>query len=259
MSFNNKRIQHPDDYYSENHYPNTPMPPDCLYTPNDSYIDPKYTEGNFRMKVNPHYLNDYQFIMDKRFKRYENDEFYPNLSNEKISYDSSFEMHKNTNSDDYIYSCDLCMKKFKRLSTLKIHIFSHIRDAKIFKCPKTSCDSGFKSQSIATKHILHFHRDEKAGLIEILKRSKFSSVFRSFTALIDYFKLYKTPNPFIGAFCFGCFTYPRSMNDHPCTKMFYSLTQCPSCKGDVQHGDLERHVFSVDCTRPGISIKDVNL
>ncbi|KAM0688173.1 hypothetical protein COBT_000569 [Conglomerata obtusa] len=165
--------------------------------------------------------------------------------------DSENGMGDNENAECYIFSCDPCMKKFKRLSTLKIHIFSHIKEAYIFKCPKVNCETGFKSQSIAIKHIQHFHANEKAILIEHIKRSKFSSVFRSYTTLLDYYRKYhpNTTNPFIGNFCFGCFTYPRSLKDHPCSKMFYSLTQCPSCRCDVSFGELGSHVESTYCIR----------
>jgi len=155
-----------------------------------------------------------------------------------------------------IYSCDPCMKKFKRLSTLKIHIFSHIKDAKIFKCPKTTCESGFKSQAIAIKHIQHFHREDRVSLIELLKRSKYTTIFRSFTALIDYHNYLNIKNPFLDNFCFGCFSYPRSMVEHPCTKMFYNLQQCPACKCEVESGCLGVHVMSDECCRQGILVKD---
>ncbi|KAM0673158.1 hypothetical protein GVAV_003320 [Gurleya vavrai] len=158
------------------------------------------------------------------------------------------------------YTCDPCMKRFKRLSTLKIHIFSHIKDAYIFKCPRINCEAGFKSQSIAIKHISHFHGNDRTALVDHLKRSKFSSIFRSYTALIDYYKLFhpNTVNPFLGSFCFGCFTYPRSFREHPCTRMFFSLTQCPSCKEEIVMGELEKHVESDNCKRNTITIKEID-
>lgn len=176
-----------------------------------------------------------------------NDQFYDPI-------DGSPTISKELRSE-YTFVCEPCSKKFKRLSTLKIHIFSHIKEAKIFRCPKTSCNSGFKSLSIATKHILHFHRDERNNLIEHLKKAKFTNVFRSFTALLDYYKPMAT-NPFKGSFCFGCFTYPRSMPNHPCTGMFYSLTQCPACRMEVKAKGLEAHAYSDECKRAGVSVKD---
>lgn len=156
----------------------------------------------------------------------------------------------------YIYSCEPCMKRFKRLSTLKIHIFSHIQDAEIFKCPKISCDSGFKSLSIAIKHIMHFHREGRKNMVEHLKKSKYINVFRSYTALIDYFKTERS-NPFKGSFCFGCFTYPRSMNEHPCSGIFYALTQCPACRMEVKVDCLEIHVHEDECKRTPVKKKDL--
>lgn len=171
----------------------------------------------------------------------------------------SFECDRLTDShestQEYTYTCEPCMKLFKRLSTLKIHIFSHIKEAKIFRCPKKSCNSGFKSLSLATKHILHFHRDEREILIENLKKAKYNNVFRSYTALLDYYKK-DEKNPFKGSFCFGCFTYPRSMSNHPCSGLFYALTQCPACKTEVKSSELEKHVYSSECLRSGVSLKE---
>ncbi|KAM0678541.1 hypothetical protein BDAP_000944 [Binucleata daphniae] len=254
---------------STNHTPNLYNSFDNKMQQNNYYNNlhdkkPWISENNERSKM----FNDNKTNYNESIK-YDNmyNEMYDgNLYNieqngeEKLnfgSFSNDYDPQINTKSE-FRYSCDPCMKKFKRLSTLKIHIFSHIKDADIFKCPKVNCDSGFKSQSIAIKHIQHFHDTDKHILIEHLKISKFSSIFRSYTTLLDYYKTYHPNmfNPFLGNFCFGCFTYPRSLKDHPCSKVFYSLTQCPTCRKEIICGELENHVVTEYCIRTIPNVKD---
>ncbi|TBU09326.1 hypothetical protein CWI36_0040p0050 [Hamiltosporidium magnivora] len=168
---------------------------------------------------------------------------------EKIPYRSNYcseNMYKNS-----IFNCDLCSKKFKRLSTLKIHVFSHLKSASIYDCPKNICNCSFKSLSLILKHIRSVHSSEKERLTNQVFNSRFLSTFRSYLALNDYYDSDKNlgVNPFIEKFCFGCFTYPKSVDNHPCTSTYFNLSSCPACRCEISKGSLKVHCFSSECKR----------
>lgn len=156
-------------------------------------------------------------------------------------------------------SCDLCMRKFKKLSSLKLHIFSHIEYADVFTCPISGCGIGLKDTGAATRHLTEFHQISKPNTEMVLSDQKWSYHFKSYLALCDFYKLsnQEENNVFKDAFCFGCFTFPISLEMHPCNGRYTNLLVCPACNLNIEWQSLKNHSLSDECIRKVSRIKAI--
>lgn len=149
------------------------------------------------------------------------------------------------------FLCNVCMRRFKRLSSLKLHIFSHIYHVDIFECPMINCYTRFKDMPSTIGHIRHTHNTFEEALIAIAKDQKWTYNFKCFLALNDFYVLTKQEdkNVFRGAFCFECFTFPVSFEMHPCSRKYTNITLCPACTLTISPGTLKKHSLSSECKR----------
>ncbi|ELA46090.1 hypothetical protein VCUG_02425 [Vavraia culicis subsp. floridensis] len=131
------------------------------------------------------------------------------------------------------FQCIRCKFYFKRLSTLKIHMISHLKRANFFNC--TRCNLAYKSCSLVKKHCLKEHN-------EIVLDVKYSEL-RIFVAFLSIFREFY--NPFVDSFCLNCFTYPKSLNLHPCKGRYAKEKTCMLC-GDSTDS-VRKHILGGVC------------
>ncbi|ELQ74150.1 Zn-finger [Trachipleistophora hominis] len=131
------------------------------------------------------------------------------------------------------FQCVRCKFYFKRLSTLKIHMISHLKRADFFGC--TRCDSAYKTYSLLKKHGLKEHKERIFDVNH--------SELRIFVAFLSIFSDFY--NPFVDSFCFNCFTYPKSLKLHPCKGKYFSEKKCMLC-GDKMK-DIKEHILNGAC------------
>ena len=181
------------------------------------------------------------------------------FSGNKTSYEVNTQ--KRYTPPEIALSCKICIRDFKRLSSLRLHILSHIAQADIFVCPMIGCSKGFKFFGTVTNHIYRFHKEFKYSLNEILRKQNWSCRFKCYLLLYDFYKLTKQEdaNVFRDAFCFDCFTYPVSLKMHPCTFVYSALLICPACKLCIPWKRLRDHCFSSECTRKTPVLEELRL
>lgn len=168
---------------------------------------------------------------------------------------SSNEAHMNAPP----FLCNVCMRHFKRLSSLKLHIFSHIYHVDIFECPMIGCCRGFKDLPGTKDHIRLAHSTYEDVLVAIAKDQRWSYNFKCFLALNDFYVLTKQEDKdvFRTAFCFECFTFPVSLEMHPCSRKYSSISFCPACSLAVSPGTLRKHCLGSECKRKVPIIKRI--
>lgn len=166
------------------------------------------------------------------------------LLNDRHVYDSNlisdqytrylYVKENNVVCDNRTYQCIRCKFHFKRLSTLKIHVISHLGGANFFNC--TRCTHTYKSYYLLKRHGLKEHK-------ELIPNNNYSELKIFITFLKIFCECY---NPFVSSFCFNCFTYPKNVQLHPCKGKYVYTKVCMLCGSTIS--SIKEHILNGYCT-----------
>lgn len=79
----------------------------------------------------------------------------------------------------------------------------------------------------------------------IAKDQKWTYNFKCFLALNDFYVLTKQEdrNVFLTALCLECFTFPVSLEMHPCSHKYLSISLCSACSLSVSQAHSRNTVL----------------
>ncbi|KAG5886099.1 hypothetical protein JTB14_031700 [Gonioctena quinquepunctata] len=151
--------------------------------------------------------------------------------------------HMKTHEKEYTVSCDVCQKKFSKLSHRNRHLRTMHFIKKEYKC--SMCEKAFHKQEQLRNHI-NVHKGAKPHVCDICCKA-----FNQISNLKDHMRTHNGEKPFLCSTCGKGFNQLGNLRQHTVRHSGVKAHLCSTCgSGFASKGELSAHLRKHTGARP---------